>query len=116
VTRTMRTEVHLTNEGYLKPQMTGTASVLLDERRAMTIPSTALVRRGNRVEVFYIANPSADKRGIVKSKEVLLGLDDGLRVEILGNTLKGDELIIRKGNGVVRTGEQAVAIEPREEK
>jgi RND family efflux transporter MFP subunit len=116
VTRTMRTEVHLTNEGYLKPQMTGTASVLLDERKAMTIPSTALVRRGNRVEVFYIANPTADKRGIVKSKEVLLGLDDGLRVEILGNTLKGDELIIRKGNGVVRTGEQALAIEPREDK
>jgi RND family efflux transporter MFP subunit len=117
VTRTMRTEVHLENGGYLKPQMTGTASVLLDERKAMTIPSTALVRVGNRVEVFYIANPTGEpKRGVVKSKEVLLGLDDGLRVEILGNSLTGNELIIRKGNGVVRTGEQAIAINPREEK
>jgi hypothetical protein len=112
----MRTEVHLENGGYLKPQMTGTASVLLDERKAMTIPSTALVRVGNRVEVFYIANPTGEpKRGVVKSKEVLLGLDDGLRVEILGNSLTGNELIIRKGNGVVRTGEQAIAIKPREE-
>jgi len=116
VTRTMRTEVHLENAGYLKPQMTGTASVLLDERKAMTIPSTALVRVGNRVEVFYVANPTADKRGVVKSKEVLLGLDDGLRVEVRGKSLTGNELIIRKGNGVVRTGEQAVAIDPREEK
>ena len=117
VTRTMRTEVHLLNEGYLKPQMTGTASVLLDERKAMTIPSTALVRVGNRVEVFYIADAKGNPpRGVVKSKEVLLGLDDGLRVEILGNKLTGNELIIRKGNGVVRTGEQAIAIEPKEEK
>ncbi len=117
VTRTMRTEIILDNAaGYLKPQMTGTASVLLDERKAMTIPSTSLVRVGNRVEVFYIANPTAEKRGVVKSKEVLLGLDDGLRVEVLGNSLAGDELIIRKGNGVVRTGEQAIAIDPREEK
>jgi len=117
VTRTMRTEVHLLNEGYLKPQMTGTASVLLDERKAMTIPSTALVRVGNRVEVFYIADAKGNPpRGVVKSKEVLLGLDDGIRVEILGKKLTGNELIIRKGNGVVRTGEQAIAIEPREEK
>ena len=116
ITRTMRAEVHLENAGYLKPQMTGTASVLLDERKAMTIPSTALVRVGNRVEVFYVANPTGEKRGVVKSKEVLLGLDDGLRVEVLGNSLTGNELIIRKGNGVVRTGEQAIAIDPREEK
>ena len=116
ITRTMRAEVHLENAGYLNPQMTGTASVLLDERKAMTIPSTALVRVGNRVEVFYVANPTGEKRGVVKSKEVLLGLDDGLRVEVLGNSLTGNELIIRKGNGVVRTGEQAIAIDPREEK
>jgi RND family efflux transporter MFP subunit len=117
VTRTMRTEVHLQNDGYLKPQLTGTATVLLAKRKTMTIPSTALVRVGNRVEVFYVANPTGNPpRGVVKSKVVKLGLDDGLRVEILGDSLTGKEKIIRKGNGVVRTGEQAVAIEPREER
>jgi RND family efflux transporter MFP subunit len=112
VTRTMRTEVHLPNpSGLLKPQMTGTAEVVLVERKALTIPSSALVRTGRNVEVYYLANPTGEPpRGVVKTKQVTLGVDDGLRVEILKNSLTGQELIIRKGNGVVRLGDQAVAV------
>lgn len=111
MTRTMRTEIHLPNpEGYLKPQMTGTATVVLAERQAMTISSTALVRNGSNVEVYYVDNPTGDPpRGIVKAKQVKLGIDDGLRVEILG--LTGNERIIRKGAGLVRVGDRAIPVD-----
>jgi RND family efflux transporter MFP subunit len=115
-TRTMRSEVHLDNrDGILRPGMYGTALVTLDQRdSALTVPSTALVRRGDRVELFYVADPSGDPpRGVARRIEVELGLDDGKRVEIRGG-LSGKELIIAKGNGVVRDGDPVVAISPRE--
>jgi multidrug efflux pump subunit AcrA (membrane-fusion protein) len=112
----MRSEVHLDNrDGILRPGMYGTALVTLDQRdSALTVPSTALVRRGDRVELFYVADPSGDPpRGVARRIEVELGLDDGKRVEIRGG-LSGKELIIAKGNGVVRDGDPVVAISPRE--
>lgn len=115
-TRTMRAEVHLENrEGVLRPGMYGTAILTLDQRdSALTVPSTALVRRGNKVEVFYVADPSGDPpRGVARRLEVELGLDDGKRVEIRGG-LTGKELIIAKGNGVVREGDTVVAVSPQE--
>jgi RND family efflux transporter MFP subunit len=111
-TRTMRAEVHLDNrEGYLRPGMYGTASVTLDERDyVLTVPSTALVRRGKSVEVFYVANPAGEPpRGVVQRAEVELGLDDGRRVEIR-NGLTGKEWVIAKGNGVVREGDTVIAV------
>ena len=115
-TRTMRTEVHLDNrDGMLRPGMYGTAVVTLDQRdSALTVPSTALIRRGDKVEVFYVADPSGDPpRGVARRLEVELGLDDGRRVEIKSG-LSGKELIIAKGNGVVREGDAVVAVSPPE--
>ena len=115
-TRTMRAEAHLDNrEGVLRPGMFGTAVVTLDQRdSALTVPSTALVRRGDKVEVFYVANPSGDPpRGVARRIEVELGLDDGKRVEIR-HGLTGKELIIAKGNGVVREGDSVIAVSPQE--
>jgi HlyD family secretion protein len=95
--------------------MYGTALVTLDQRdSALTVPSTALVRRGDKVEVFYVADPSGDPpRGVARRLEVELGLDDGRRVEIRSG-LSGKELIIAKGNGVVREGDTVVAVSPQE--
>lgn len=117
VTRTMRTEMHLANPtGYLRPQMSGTATVILAERKGVTVPATALVRRGDRTLIYYVANPTGEPpHGIVKPLEVQIGLDDGLRVEIQNPKLTGQELIIRKGNGVIRDGDQAIAIQARRE-
>lgn len=115
-TRTMRAEVHLENrDGVLRSGMYGTALVTLDEHdSALTVPSTALVRRGDKVEVFYVADPSGDPpRGVAKRIQVELGLDDGKRVEIRSG-LTGKELIIAKGNGVVREGDTVVAVSPQE--
>jgi RND family efflux transporter MFP subunit len=114
-TRTMRTEVDLDNKtGYLRPQMTGTAQVLLGEREhVLCVPSSALVRVGDKVEVYYVADAAGEpRRGVVRRAEVELGLDDGKRVEIRRG-LTGQELVIVKGNGVVRVGDPAVAVPAR---
>jgi hypothetical protein len=72
------------------------------------------MRRGDKVEVFYVADPKGDPpRGVARRLEVELGLDDGKRVEIRGG-LTGKELIIAKGNGVVREGDTVLAISPQE--
>jgi RND family efflux transporter MFP subunit len=116
VTRTMRAEMHLDNmvgdkRGVLRPQMTGTALVTLAAREAFTVPSSALVRTGNKIEIYIVADPTGDPaRGSVKRLEVQTGLDDGLRVEIRNHNLTGRELVIAKGAGALRPGDQVLAV------
>ncbi len=120
VTRTMRAEVHLENKPVtrdgqtfrlLQPGMYGTALVVLEEGRyVLTVPSTALVRRGNLVYVYHVADVSGQPLiGTVRRTEVELGIDDGRRVEIRKG-LRGDELIVVKGNGVLRDGDRVIAV------
>jgi multidrug resistance efflux pump len=100
--------------GLLKPQMTGTAYVSFAVREALTVPASALVRAGNKMELYIVADPAGDPpRGTVKRLEVQLGLDDGLRVEIRNDRLSGRELVIVKGGGVMRPGDQVIAIPAR---
>lgn len=117
VTRTMRAEMHVPNaDGYLRPQMSGTATVTLAEHKGVTVPATALVRRGEKTFIYYISNPTGEPpRGIVRPLDVQLGLDDGVKVEITSPPLTGQELIIRKGNGVIREGAHTVAVPARRE-
>ena len=112
ITRTMRAEVHLENKkGILKPQMTGTASVTLATRNAFSVPSSALVRTGNKMEIYIIADPAGDPvKGTVKRLEVQTGLDTGLRVELKSDILTGRELVIVRGAGVLRPGDQVIAV------
>jgi RND family efflux transporter MFP subunit len=120
-TRTMRAEVHLKNpEGHLRPGMFGRAIILLEKRyNVLTLPASALVRRAGRAEVYYVANRSGEpERGTIQRAEVELGLDDGQIVEIKlrpGSGLNGDELILAKGNGVVRVGDQVVPVPVKSE-
>jgi RND family efflux transporter MFP subunit len=115
VTRTMRVELHVPNRpGHLKPQMTGTVTLLLEERKdAITVPSSALVRQGGKVYVFHIESDRnskhADGRGVVRRAEIEAGLDDGQMVHVRRG-LGGQEQIITKGNGVVREGDFAIAV------
>ncbi len=115
-TRTMRAEVHLKNpEGNLRPGMFGRATILLEKRyNVLTLPATALVRRAGHIEVYYVAEMTGDPaRGVLRRAEVDLGLDDGKTVEIKirpGSGLNGDELILAKGNGVLRIGDAVVPV------
>jgi RND family efflux transporter MFP subunit len=117
VTRTMRTEIHLDNkDGVLRPEMTGTARVKLAERAARTVPASALVRSGSKMEILVVADAKGSPpRGVVKAIDVQIGLDDGQRVEIrrdrlTGRELTGKEMVIIKGAGVIRAGDEVIAI------
>ncbi len=115
VTRTMRAEIFLDNKlGLLRPQMTGTAHVTLTEREAFTVPASSLVRTGNKTEIYLVTDVSGDPpRGAVKRLEIQVGIDDGLRVEIRNPTLTGRELVIIKGAGVLRPGDQVISVPAR---
>jgi RND family efflux transporter MFP subunit len=115
VTRTMRAEVELDNkEGYLKPGMFGTASVLVEKRDGrLTVPAAALVRRGeSQVEVYHVAETTGaggEQRGVLRRVPVELGIDDGKVVEVKSG-LTGNELIVARGNGVMRVGDAVLAV------
>ena len=116
VTRTMRAEVEIDNpQNHLRPGMYGTATVLLEERyNVLTIPATALVRRGDKVEVFIVAGAHGDPvQGELRRVEIELGLDDGRLVEVRPGHLTGNELIVLRGNGVLRGEDTVVAVPER---
>src|SRR5262249_30988486 len=118
VTLTMRTEVHLDNhKGLLKPHMTGTADVTLAHlHKVFTVPSSALVRTGKAVEIYYVADPKGNPpRGVVKRMEVQLGLDDGQQVQITGDQLTGKEWIIVRGSGMINVGDTAISVPLKKE-
>lgn len=116
VTRTMRTEVELDNAaGHLRPGMYGTAKALLEKRsNVLTIPATALVRKGGgKVDVFHVARPEGKPlRGKLQRIEIDVGIDDGQVVEVRRG-LNGDEWIVARGKGVMRVDDQVIAIPER---
>jgi multidrug efflux pump subunit AcrA (membrane-fusion protein) len=115
VTRTMRVEIWLENPyRYLLPQMTGTATVVLEERRnVFTVPSSALVRHGDKASVYCVVEAKGDPpRGVVRHVNVEVGVDDGEVAEIRRG-LSGGEKILAKGQGLVREGDFAIAVPAR---
>jgi multidrug efflux pump subunit AcrA (membrane-fusion protein) len=116
VTRTMRTEIEIANpDKYLEPGMYGTALLLLEEHyNVLTLPASTLVRRGEgKVEVYHLAEAQGDPlTGVLLRKEVHLGLDNGQTVEIRSG-LSGDELIVLRGNGVMRDEDRVIAVPAR---
>jgi RND family efflux transporter MFP subunit len=115
VTRTMRAEVDLDNpQNHLRPGMYGTATVRLEERYGvLTVPATALVRRGDKVEVFHVAGAHGEPlKGELQRLKVELGLDDGRLVEVR-HGLTGNELIVLRGNGVLRGEDKVIAVPER---
>jgi len=111
-THTMRAEVHLPNrEGHLRPGMHGTATVLLAEHRdVVTVPATAVVKRGRHHEVFLVIPATyASPRGVVTSRRVQVIRDNGSRVEVHG--LTGHEQVVAKGDaGTLREGDTVIAV------
>ena len=121
VTRTMRAEIEMDNpSGLLHPGMYGTALVLVEDRsNVLTVPAAALVRRGEgMVEVYHVVVDEAgrqgdERRGVLRRIPVVLGMDDGKEVEIRDG-LKGDELIVARGNGSMRADDRVNAVSERD--
>ncbi|MFO0876771.1 MAG: efflux RND transporter periplasmic adaptor subunit [Gemmataceae bacterium] len=119
ITRTMRAEIELENKDHrLQPGMFGSASIIIEDRsNVLTLPASALVRRGEGlVEVYKVANLVGDgdeRKGTLKRIPVELGIDDGKEVEIRSG-LKGDELVVLRATGVMRADEVVLATTDRE--
>jgi HlyD family secretion protein len=98
-TRTMRAEIDIDNtDGKLAPGMYATVVVQLEtQTNAMIVPSKAIHGRGKDTSVFVCT------AGVVESKAVSIGYDDGIWAEILTG-LDGDESIITASGGVLSTG------------
>ncbi len=94
--RTMHTEIDLDNpKDRIKPGMYGIAKVILDkDTKNSTLPAKCLVgeSKGTKADVFVI------KDGKAKKTQVEVGVDDGIRVEILSGLDAKDEVIVSTGS------------------
>jgi len=112
-TRSMRTEIDLQNpDGDLRDGMFLRVTIYLDaQNKGVTIPSTCLVEdnTGNKTSVFVV------REGKVERKQVSVGRDDGIRVEILDGLSAHDQVVSQPG-GDLSDGEEVSAGEHSEAK
>ncbi|RMG45655.1 MAG: efflux RND transporter periplasmic adaptor subunit, partial [Acidobacteria bacterium] len=89
-TRTMRAEIDVANhKGVLHPGMYAHVTLVLERRKGvLTVPAEALLIEGGRTSVYTVRDGRA-RRIIVER-----GLDDGIRVEIIGGLTERDPVII----------------------
>ena len=97
-TRTMHTEIDLPNDDdRIRPGMYGIAKIILDRStKGSTLPASALVgeSKGGKADVYIV------KEGKAKKTQVTVGVDDGLRVEILSGLSTEDDVIVNTGSVV----------------
>jgi HlyD family secretion protein len=101
-TRTMRTEIDLPNtDGRLRRGMYGRVTLLLEKGQpnAMTIPSTALAAKTDSAR----ATVKVVRDKIIHKIPVIVGADNGIRVEVLSGLQANDAIVIRS-NGVIEEG------------
>jgi len=99
-TRTMRTEVDFDNpEGRLYPGMYGNLTLALEiHPEALTLPSAAVTTQKDGKSFVYVVTD-----GTAHQKSVRVGVDDGVRAEILRG-LDGSEECVVTGSGSIADG------------
>jgi RND family efflux transporter MFP subunit len=94
-TRMMRVEIDLPNpQRLLREGMYGTCSIALDSTSPnLTVPRSCVVERSGRTagSVFLVRDGAATR------KDVKLGADNGLLVEVLAGLKLDDAVIVRSG-------------------
>jgi HlyD family secretion protein len=94
--RSLRTEIDLPNdEGQLRPGMYVTVSILLEERPdVLTLPTTAVLRDGQRAYCCVVESGKVDHRPIT------LGLRSGNEVEILTGVGADDMVVLTRADSL----------------
>ena len=95
-TRTMRAEVDLPNaDGKLAPGMYAQVTINLESKeQAMVIPSKAIRVKGRNLFVLV------DDAGIVQSRDISIGYDDGIWVEVLTGLTDDERIITSAGSDI----------------
>jgi HlyD family secretion protein len=91
--RTMRVEIDIDNADHaLRDGMFGRAEILLEKLiKSLTIPSSCLAQRNGKGEgAVYIV-----KDGELHRVPVRVGLDNGLRVEVISGLNENDQVVLR---------------------
>jgi RND family efflux transporter MFP subunit len=103
-TRTMETEVDITNADYsLIPGMYASVRVKIDRKpNALVVPVTAVSRKGK--PTVYLVN----KDGKIEERTVKLGLETPHDIEIASGLKEGDTVMIGNRTGVI-PGQQVSA-------
>ncbi|MBU1107363.1 MAG: efflux RND transporter periplasmic adaptor subunit [Candidatus Riflebacteria bacterium] len=92
VTFETKIEVTDTRKSILKPQMTASVDILVEEReKCLSLPSEALFRKGAQLFVRLI-----NKDGTTSEKLVETGISDGLVTEIKSGLQEGDRVEINQ--------------------
>jgi RND family efflux transporter MFP subunit len=99
-TRTMDTEVDVTNPSFiLVPGMYAEAVITTDRRDgALSIPLTAVVTQDQKSSAYIV---NADGR--IEDRPLKLGIETPLKVEVLSGLQPGD-LVVTGGRGLIRPG------------
>ncbi|MHC5544356.1 efflux RND transporter periplasmic adaptor subunit, partial [Singulisphaera rosea] len=89
-TRTLRTEIDVPNpDGKLRPGLYAYATVVVEEHKdTLTVPATALVKEKDKTFCVAVTGNKAVR------KPVEIGLNDGMRAEILAG-LDGTESVVK---------------------
>jgi RND family efflux transporter MFP subunit len=103
-TRTLRAEIDLENpDGRLRPGLYAYVAILADERTAApSLPASAVLRDGGKAYCVVVSGGQAHRR------EVVTGLADGRRVEVLSG-LEGGEAVVEKNADTLADGQPVEA-------
>lgn len=91
--RNMRVEIDLPNkDGSLRDGMWGRAVILLEKMvKTLTIPSSCIIDRNGKGE----AKIMVVKDNKIHLANILVGIDNGLRVEVISGLTEADAIILR---------------------
>jgi HlyD family secretion protein len=85
VTFEVKVEVTDKDKSLLRPQMTGTVTIIEDERKnVLMIPSATVIHRANQTSVQLAGG---------QTRTVQLGLDGGEDVEVVSGLHEGDTIV-----------------------
>jgi multidrug efflux pump subunit AcrA (membrane-fusion protein) len=103
VSRTLRTEIDLPNDGRLKPGMYVDVRIVLAERKGvLTLPAASIFRDGDQTYCWCAEDGKACR------KSIQLGLRVDNDVEIISG-LSEDELVIRSSAAPLAQGQAVIA-------
>ena len=104
-TRTMQVEINLANkDNQLMPGAYVQASLSLAANQGLTIPSNALLIRGDGMRVAVIENG-----GVVRLKTVRVGRNYGQTVELIEGVTAKDQLVLNPSDSLVDGTKVSVA-------
>ncbi|APW59736.1 efflux RND transporter permease subunit [Paludisphaera borealis] len=88
-TRTLLTEIDLPNpDDALRPGLYAYATIVAEEHKnALTLPSTAIVKDGEKSFCVAVSGDRAHR------KEIKVGLSDGKRTEVLSGVEDGEQIV-----------------------